>query len=482
MSAAAVSPFGVGRPQRSARGAARGQNDGQHATTEPTPGNRVRNAAARATRLIPRLLAVPRRAKKHPRKSPPEALVSALEDAVDAGIIVSKHASVMTHHPTKTRSRISPVFAAAREAVVGERPGKISQRVFDTAGHAAAKAMEDSARPIEYELMADGILGIPDHAIWMAARHAAGDLFYRLPAEKRERRGGDLLEKAGNAAVAAARDRLGRGGGRTFQKRPEAGGHPGRDGSPQFRAAVVSTRRLASDVAGVVEDTASVGTALHAATAATFGAAVKGPPPGGLAGAVGKACGAISEAVIRHDRMAGSVVAALCGEIRHAAVCWPNARAAVRGSENLLLDRAADRTFIAMGESSFEAAYEALAACAYAASGKYAFKRAYESAAAEACGVELPEPPKAAGRGAGRRGASDALPDEFLQELYRPRYDAAGEAADARKAALRRSVFPAVLLTNYVAAAAHGGGMGAVMFLYRAAYRAGAEAAEPVIA
>ena len=134
-------------------------------------------------------------AKKHPRKSPPEALVSALKGAVDAGIIVSKHASVMTHRPTKTRSRISPVFAAAREAVTGERPGKISQRLFDTAGHAAAKAMEDSARPIEYELMADGILGIPDHAIWMAARQAAGDLFYRLPAEKRERRGERLLKK-----------------------------------------------------------------------------------------------------------------------------------------------------------------------------------------------------------------------------------------------------------------------------------------------
>lgn len=421
-------------------------------------------------------------AKKHPRGRPPGAVVAVINDAIDAAFMVSDVLEKAPRGAAKTRSGMRSAFAAAREAVADQEPGRVGRRAFVAAAEAAAAAIADGPALADYGLVESALTGVPDHAVRVAARQAAGDLFYRLPAKERERRGGDLLEKAGKAAVAAAKDRLGRGGGRTFQKRPGAGGHPGRDGSPQFRAAVVSTRRLASDVARVVEDTASVGTALHAATAAAFGAAVRGVPPGGLAGAVGKACGAISEVVIRHDRMAGSVVAALCGEIRHAAVRWPDARAAVRGSEKLLLDRAADRTFVAMGESSFEAAYETLAACAYAASGKYAFKRAYESAAAEACGVELPEPPKAAGRGAGRRGAIDALPEEFLQELYLRRYDAADGAADARKAALRLSVFPAVLLTNYVAAAAHGGGMGAVMFLYRAAYRAGAKAAKSVIA
>ena len=422
---------------------------------------------------------MPRVARKHPRGRHFGAVVAVLNDAIDAAFTVSAVSEKAPRGAAETRSGMRPAFAAAREAVADQEPGTADRRAFVAAAEAAAAAIAHGPALADYGQVERAVMGVPDHAVRVAARQAAGDLFYRWSAKERERRGGDLLEKARKAAVAAARDRLGRGGGGRLQKRPGAGGRPGRDEPLEFRAAVVSTRRFASDVARAVKDTANVGTALHAATAAAFGAAIRGVPPGGLAGAVGKACGAISEAVIRHDRMAGSVVAALCGEIRHAAVCWPNARAAVRGSENLLLDRAADRTFIAMGESSFEAAYEALAACAYAASGKYAFKRAYESAAAEACGVELPEPPKAAGRGAGRRGAINAPPEEFLRELYRPRYDAADGAADARKAALRRSVFPAVLLTDYEAAAA---GMGAVMFLYRAAYRAGAGAAEPVIA
>ena len=63
--------------------------------------------------------------------------------------------------------------------------------------------------------------------------------------------------------------------------------------------------------------------------------------------------------------------------------------------------------------------------------------------------------------------------------LKREAHNAPAAPAEPGKAALRRSVFPAVLLTDCEAAAA---GTGAVMFLYRAAYHAGAEAAEPVIA
>ena len=422
-------------------------------------------------------------AKKHPRKSPPEALVSALEDAVDAGIIVSKHARVMTHHPTKTRSRISPVFAAAREAVAGERPGKISQRVFDTASHAAAKAMEDSARPIEYELMADGILGIPDHAIWMAARQAAGDLFHRLPAEKRERRGERLLKKARKAAVTAARVRLRRDKDQRFRRYTnKARDYLEGDKAAEFRAAVKSTQDIAERTIGAIAMTVYLGTIIHAATAAAFGAAIRDVPRAELAGAVEKACEDLPEVARRNDEVTGSAVASLAEAIYGDAARRRKAGAAVSGAEKLLQDGVVTQISDIVYESSFEAAYGALAACAYAVSRKSAFRAGYEAALAKACGAEPSGSADVIVRVMLENHGGDAIsaaPGEFFQELYQ-RLTNTTEQAPSPEVETRRSVFRAALEIDYEAAASDDG-MEAIISLYKAAYRAGARAAKSVM-
>ena len=422
-------------------------------------------------------------AKKHPRKSPPEALVSALEDAVDAGIIVSKHARVMTHHPTKTRSRISPVFAAAREAVAGERPGKISQRLFDTAGHAAAKAMEDSARPIEYELMADGILGIPDHAIWMAARQAAGDLFHRLPAEKGERRGERLLKKARKAAVAAARVRLGRDKDQRFRRYTnKARDYLEGDKAAEFRAAVKSTQDIAERIIGAIAMTVYLGTIIHAATAAAFGAAIRDVPRAELAGAVERACEDLPEVARRNDEVTGSAVASLAEAIYGDAARRRKAGAAVSGAEKLLQDGVVTQISDIVYESSFEAAYGALAACAYAVSRKSAFRAGYEAALAKACGAEPSGSADVIVRVMLENHGGDAIsaaPGEFFQELYQ-RLTNTTEQAPSPEVETRRSVFRAALEIDYEAAASDDG-MEAIISLYKAAYRAGARAAKSVM-
>ena len=423
-------------------------------------------------------------AKKRPRGSPPEALVSVIGDAVDAGILVSNSADIAIYSTAKTKSALSPVFAAALEAVAGEGPGKITQRVFGAASNAAAKAMEDAALPIDYEVMADGVLGIPDQAIWVAARQAAGDLFHRLPAKERKRRGERLLKKARKAAVMAARVRLGRDKDRKFRGYTnKASDYLGEDKTAEFQAAVKSSQDIAERIVGVMTMTVYTGVVVHAAAVAAFGAAIRGVPRAELAGAVEKACEDLTAVARREDEVTGRVVSSLAVAIYVNAARRRKAGAAVRGAEKLLRDATATQITDVIYASTFEAAYEAVAACAYAVSSKSAFKAGYEPALAKACGVKLPESSDAIVRDMleGHGGdAGYAGPEEFLRELHQRLYGAAEREPDPEGETRQQSVFPAASEVDYEAAASDDG-MEAIISLYKAAYRAGARAAKSVM-
>ncbi len=418
------------------------------------------------------------------RKNSPKSLVSAIGDAVDASITISDDSGIAAHGTTHTGDGLPSVFVAAREAVTSQKTGRINHAAFNAAMKAASKAAEDSTLQVNYERMAASILCIPDHAIWMAARQAAGDLFHRLPAKKRERLGERLLEKARKAAVMAARVRLGRDESEEFPEPPRyTGGHTREDESEEFRAAVKSSQKIAGRAIPLVAGVVHLGATVHAATAAVFGAAIRGLPPKKLAGAVERACEDLPEAASRHDEIVSGFVAALSEAIYGDAARRRKANTAVRGVEKLLQNEAATQITKTIYDGAFGAAYGALAACAYATSRKPAFKAGYEAALAEACGVERREPPKITirdMRGGRDEDMSDAVPDEVLQELYQRLSHTMAQVMGAGEETPRRRRFPAASEVDYEAAASSDDVKGMIA-LYDAAYRAGARAAKSVI-
>lgn len=329
------------------------------------------------------------------------AFALAIADAVDAASRASRDASAVAYVTVTKESGLPEVFAAARAAVDDVEPGDIGPGVFDKAMAYATMALHDSAIPINYDLIRNAVESIPEHIVWMAARQAAGDMFHQTPGAEASG-GGRLLDTMRAAAVKAAED------------------HIGGEGCIRMRqAADKASLKIAEKAVLTATETIRTGASTHAATAAVFGVAIRGVPPGELAGAVEEACEDLPGLARRHDPLVVGLVSALSATILDDAISRRKYQTATRGAEKLSRDEAADRVIDTIVGSAFEAVYMALAASAYATSDGSAFESGYEDALAAACGVNLP-----------RRFKTDGMPDsispdlmgdvpdEMLRELY----------------------------------------------------------------
>ena len=307
--------------------------------------------------------------------SPRAALESTLTDAVASATEVAAEAELASDGVVSGRGGLRDVFAASMKAVADTEPGDMNRNAFDAALDAAGKALDDSVIPSAYELMSKIIASLPDRAVRMAARQAAGDAFYRMPAGARTAGGDSLLSAMREAAADASKTRLGKA-----------------DGERAVRNAGKASEGLADFVHGMVADAVSTGVSVHAATVAMFEVGIRGTAPGILADAVEETCRDLPESARRHDDILVSMVVALSSVVSVEAAGRRGYQTAVRAAERTCRNAAADRILETICGKTFETVYGALAACAYASNGRV-FESGYEDALATVCGVEPGENP-----------------------------------------------------------------------------------------
>ena len=379
---------------------------------------------------------------------------------VEAASEAADDAGLVAYHAVSDRSGLGAVFAAAKAAVGGAGPGSVGPNVFDAALRAAEGAVADSSIPSSYGRMRGAIALIPGHLVRVAARHAAGDRLAKMPAKARTGGGGRLLGRMRTAAVRAAKTRLGRD-----------------DGMAAVRAATEEARAIAEGAIQLTSEIVMLGAPVHAATAAVFGAAIRGVPPGGLADAVEEACRDLPEMARRHDDTVVSFVAALSEMIAADAAYRRKYQTAVRGAEDLSRREAADQIFNMITGNTFEAVYMVLAAGAYATTDGSAFESGYEPALAAACGVDPGRTaPLAVSGGSSSPDIPDDIPEEVVREMTRRLSGALQLVLGSEEDAARQRMFRDALEADYKAAASSRW-MGGIISLYDTAYRAGYQGA-----
>lgn len=299
------------------------------------------------------------------------ALESALTDAVASATEVTAEAELVSDNVVSGRGGLQGVFAASMKAVADTEPGDMNRNAFDAALEAARTALDDSVIPSAYERMSKIIASLPDRVIRLAARQAAGDAFYLMPAGARKAGGDGLLSMMRDAAADASKTRLGKA-----------------DGKRAVRDAGKASEDLADFVYGMVSDTVSTGVSVHAATVAMFEVGIRGTAPGALADAVEETCRDLPESARRHDDILVSMVVALSSVVSVEAAGRRGYQTAVRAAERTCRNAAADRILETVCGKTFETVYGALAACAYSVSNGRTFESGYGDALATVCGVD----------------------------------------------------------------------------------------------
>lgn len=388
-----------------------------------------------------------------------DTLRDILSDAVEAASEAADDAGLVAYHVVPGRSGLGAVFAAAKAAVGGTEPGNVGPGVFDAALRAAEGAVADSSIPVGYDRMRGAIASIPDHLVRVAARHAAGNRLAGMPAKARTGGGGRLLGRMRTAAIRAAKTRLGRD-----------------DGMAAVRAATEEARAIAEGTIQMTSEIVVLGAPVHAATAAVFGAAIRGIPPGGLADAVEDTCRDLPEMARRHDDTIVSFVTALSEMIAADAAYRRKYQTAVRGAEDLSKREAADQILNMITGNTFEAVYMVLVAGAYATDDGFAFESGYKEALAAACGVDPGRMAPAAVSGGPSHDIPEGIPEEVVREMTQRLSGALQLVLGSEEDAARQSMFRDALEVDYKAAAS-GRWMGGIISLYGMAYRAGYEGA-----
>lgn len=298
------------------------------------------------------------------------ALESTLTDAVASATEVAAEAELASDGVVSGRGGLRGVFAASMKAVADTEPGDMNRNAFDAALEAAGTALDDSVIPSAYERMSKIIVSLPDRVIRLAARQAAGDAFYLMPAGARKA-GDGLLSMMSDAAADASKTHLGKA-----------------DGKRAVRDAGKASEDLADFVYGMVSDAVSTGVSVHAATVAMFEVGIRGTAPGALADAVEETCRDLPESARRHDDILVSMVVALSSVVSVEAAGRRGYQTAVRAAERTCRNAAADRILETVCGKTFETVYGALAACAYSVSNGRTFESGYEDALATVCGVD----------------------------------------------------------------------------------------------
>ena len=386
-----------------------------------------------------------------------DPLTLTLTDAVEAASEAADEASLVALGTISGRSGIGTVFEAAMAAVAGTKPGKIGPGVFDAALRAANDALADSSIPANYDRVRRAVTTIPDRLVRVAARQAAADLFAGMPAKDRAAGGGRLLDRMRTAAIRAARTRL---------ERDEY--------IPAVRAAAEGARGIADGATRMTSDIITAGAPVHAATAAVFGVAIRGVPPGRLADAVEKACRDLPGTARRHDDLVTGFVRALSGMIAADAAYRRKYQTAARGAEKMARNEAATQMVNMIIEGAFEAVYMALVVGAYATSEESYFGPDYGSALAGACGLD-PRRYQPVGPG----GAPDAIKDipddipvEVLQELHQKLSATMAWVTGSEEDLARQRMFRSAQEVDYKRAASLPVMQG-IISLYGAAYQEG---------
>ena len=310
---------------------------------------------------------------------PGAALEGVLTDAVASASDAAGEAALASKDAVSGRGGIRSVFTASRKAVAGAKPGDMSRNVFDAAFDAAERTLDESVVPSAYERMHEIILSLPDRVVWMAARQAAGDVLYAMPAGERRAAGDHLLDMMREAASDASGARLEK-----------------EDGERAVRAASKAARDLADDSCDEVSEVNSTGVSAHAATVAVFEVGIRGTPPDTMADALEETCRDLPESARRHDDMTAAMVVALSTVVAVEAAGQTRYQTAVRVAEKVCRKEAAERILETISEKTFVIIYGALAACAHSVSNGRVFESGYEAALAAACGVDPPEPQDAA--------------------------------------------------------------------------------------
>ena len=323
------------------------------------------------------------------------ALESLLTDMVGSSNDAAVEAELASDGIVSGRGGLQDVFAASLKAVADTEPGDMSRNAFDAALEAAEDALDESVIPSAYEQMSKIIASMPDLVIRIAAKQAAGDVFYGMTPRARKAAGDGILSMMGEAADDASKARLGQADGkRVVRDAGKAGGE------------------LADFVREMVSDAVSTGVSVHAATVAMFDVGIRGTAPGDLADAVEETCRDIPESARRHDDILVSMVVALSTVVSAEVAGRRSYQTAVRAAERTCRNASVERILETIYGKTFEAIYGALVACAYSVSSRRAFESGYDDALAVACGVDPDDNP-----GDTHVGLSPEDMDKFLRSV-----------------------------------------------------------------
>lgn len=394
-----------------------------------------------------------------------DALKLLITDAVEASHISTYEVDMTSYH-TVSKSGVETIFADARAAAETE-PGSIEPRVFNAALKAAAEAVAHSRIPSNYDVMRKAVMSIPDHLVWMAARHAASDLFVTIPAKPGTSGDRRLLSKMRAAAVRAAKTRF----------RQD-------DCAQAVRAATDNTRDIADKVVRMTSGIVLIGMSSHAATAAVFGSAIRGVLPADLANAVMETCEDLPNVARRHGDPVTGFVAALSTMIEDNTLNRRKYQTAIRGANELCRGEAITQTVNMIVENVFEAVYTALVASAYVASDGATFKADYENAVAKAFKVSSDQIRLAKmGSTIGNipQDYVGVAPEEAFQTMQQNLSDTFELMfCSEEELAHRRRIIDA-LNADYKTVASDGS-MDGIIAMYKMAYRAGYEKAQATAA
>ena len=417
-----------------------------------------------------------------------------IADAVEAATVTSIEASMATYGTLHNKKKgLSYVFEVVKTAVAKAESGSINPSLFDNAIISAKDALANSHIPVNYDRMRWAVRSLPDRIIWMAARQAAYDLFFRV--YDKTKSDDKILDKARVAAVKAAEARLERplvhscmSISYSFEAAEAAEARLEREENvPIFQAAEKEAWNIAEKAALQAADVIDMGASAHAATAAVFGVAMRNVSSRDLADTIDEVCEDLPKMARRHDMIVVGLVAALSMMIHDDSIYRRKYQTAIRGAEKLAREECMTQIKSMIDDGASDAAYMTLVASAYANSDGAAFESGYEDALAAAYEVE---PRKSRQVGTGEmpeniiidapEGMFDNIPKELVQELYQKLSGRMEQLMYSEESEEKWKKFTNTLEVDYKAAASRDW-MSNIISLYEMAYRAGYKGAGAVL-
>lgn len=294
---------------------------------------------------------------------------------------------------------LKKIFKAAQDSVAETQYDEVSENTFDAAMEAAISSMYESDIDAAYERMHKVIMTTSQIVIRAAARKAAHDVYagmhgkFSIAAKQTPR---DLL----SAATKAARTRLMR------DDAAEAVGN--------------ATKSLNEIADATMTNTAMVlmmGVPCHAATAATFGAFIRGAP-GHMPLVVHEACMELPDLATKHGELVANLVAGIVEVIADNVGRRRKYESILREAERQASDSAAEQMRLTVVESTVSSIYTILIAGAYLTSNRSFFEAGYENSLAEACKVNQKMREQLSAQDGVAVEGDEQAAEEMMQKMY----------------------------------------------------------------